>query len=377
MTNDCVYLGDEQPGKLADNGCQLHECLVHGECTVEGEPLLRASCPSCRDRLPRNRRHFATRFRDRLRVTDSTHTYTDALSGMLRGCPAFLVCGGPSAKEQPLDRLAERGVWSLAVNNAAGFGKYGPNAFVCSDPASKFCDGIWMDPRIMKLIPTPKIKRKRNKLRRKRLESQHMIPCPKGKKCRGDGCEKCGGTGEVESWFETLEIDGNVIATYNAPNVWAFERRSWMEPDDSFFLVPQASWGNHNDGVKRTGEKKTVCTMLLGLRLLYYFGARVIFLVGVDFVMNPHRGLLENYSFGEERDRGACGTNNAQFRVVNEWLCRMVEDEVFKDFGLKVYNTNPNSGLRAFEHVPFDAAIMEAKKNLPPEPFDLRNWYEK
>lgn len=370
---DCVYLGAEQSGKLGENGCSLFDCLMHGQCTSEGEPMMVASCAVCRDRLPLESKNFANAFRDSLRVTDRRGDGTNALRGMLEGCPAFLVCGGPSAKENDLDQLGCRGIWSMAVNNAAGFGTYGPNAFVCSDPPSKFCDGIWMDSRIMKFIPTPKMRRKRGRLRRKRLESSHMVPC--GKRCKGDKCQKCHGTGEVETWFDNLEIDGKWMSANSSPNVWGFERRSWLMPDDSFFLEPSAAWGNHQAGSSKTNQPKTVCTMLLGLRLLYYLGARTIYLVGVDFKMNSNLSILENYSFDEDRDKGACESNNRQYEIVNKWLCEM--GGTFERFGLKVFNTNRSSSLRAFPHVPFDVAIMDATKNLPGQPFDLRNWYFK
>ncbi len=116
---ECVYLGDEQSGKLADNGHQLYDCLYHGECTTEGEAVLRASCASCKEKLIDDDPKFAKSFQDNLLVFDREMRRTEALRDMLKGGPAFLVCGGPSAKELPLDRLSERGPWSLAINNAA------------------------------------------------------------------------------------------------------------------------------------------------------------------------------------------------------------------------------------------------------------------
>lgn len=117
--------------------------------------------------------------------------------------------------------------------------------------------------------------------------------------------------------------------------------------------------------------------MLIGLRLLYYLGARTIYLVGVDFGMDSTKALTDNYAFGEERDEDACSSNNAQYSVINQLLCRMATAGVFQRFGLDIYNTNPYSALRAFAHVPFDEAVKDAKKHLPEEPFDLRRWYWK
>ena len=130
-------------------------------------------------------------------------------------------------------------------------------------------------------------------------------------------------------------------------------------------------WGNHKSGVERTGEAKTVCTMLLGLRLLYYLGARRIYLLGVDFRMTPDAG----YSFGQARDDGACRSNSGQFVVVNDWLCKMQEGGVFEQFGLSVYNCYENSGLRAFPYVPFVGAVEDCRGGCEIIP-DLRQWYD-
>lgn len=144
-----------------------------------------------------------------------------------------------------------------------------------------------------------------------------------------------------------------------------------MWPDDKFFLADGACWGNHNAGVKKTGEPKTVCTMLLALRLLRYLGAKQIYLLGVDFRMGPGYG----YSFAQGRTEGACRSNNGQFSVINEWLVKMQQGGVFKRFGLDVYNCFERSGLRAFPYVPFDVAMANCKGIVEDFP-DLSGWYE-
>ena len=49
---------------------------------------------------------------------------------------------------------------------------------------------------------------------------------------------------------------------------------------------------------------------------------------------------------------------------------------VFDRFGLNVYNTNPQSGLRAFPFAYFDDAI-ESSQGIVEEVPDLSHWYEK
>lgn len=382
-SSPCVYLDHAHPGKVGPNGNSAYDCRIHGQCTIAGPNKMLASCEHCDDKLTKASPDFATRFVDTLRITDRRRIETDALQNMLNGGVAFLVCGGPSAKDLPLERLNERGPWSMAVNNVAGWERFIPNAFVCSDPPSKFCDGIWMDPNIAKFIPSPKFSKGRWSIRTKRAES-HVVPCPKCrggkriKKLKGNPCPLCNGTKEHEEWFDPkLRDNGEQMRTIDAPNVWGFERRGWMVPDDTFFLLPSASWGNQDAGVKRTGEEKTVCTMLLGLRLLYYLGARRIYLVGVDFLMDPAASVTGNYSFGEVRDIDAIQSNNSHFRVINEHLCRMAGAGVFERFGLEIFNTFERSSLRAFPYVPFEESIMDAKRWLPQEPYSLEGWYKK
>ena len=342
----CVYLKPDPVLGQEEDGHPVYGCDIHSKCTDHGEHGLFMSCQNCPDKLLQSQSDFNALFLDPLKVLDRTKKETHALRNLLAGQPTFLVCGGPSAKSLPLDQLNRRGLWSIAVNNMAGF--FWPSAFICADPPSKFHHGIWLDPQVMKFVPIPKLSGRRSNLREK-----------------------------VGDEFKPLQIDGKDISVNECPNIWGFSRRSWLIPDDTFFTDHDAAWGNHNSGQKRTGLKKTVMTLLLAMRILYYLGSRRIFLVGVDFQMDPGAGLTENYAFGEHREADAIQSNNTQFGVVNEWLTTMVENGTFKKFGLEIFNTNPLSGLRAFHHVPFEEAIKSILRNFPVEPFSLDGWYKK
>jgi len=282
---------------------------------------------------------------DPLIVYDRERNVNAGLRNMLTGVPAaFLVCGGPSANALPLEELNRKGIFSMAVNNMAGHPRFRPSSFVCSDPPSKFHTGIWYDPGTLKLIPRPKLHQGRGRIRRKLLDG-------------------------------TFEPTGR--STLDCPNVWAFDRRNWILPDDTFFTDPQASWGNLDVGVERTGGEKTVCTMLLAIRLLHYLGAKRIYLVGVDFFMDGARARSDRYAFPQDRDSEAMTSNNRQFGIVNEWLCKMQADGVFEKYNLELFNCYEMSGLRAFSFVSFEDAIADALHDYPVEPFDLSNWYEK
>jgi len=330
----CVYLAEH----MRD---EFYRCNLFGECTIGQNEVAKPSCSDCKEHLEWDSSELVEQFQDPLIVTDRNQRPIQAHRGLLAGTPVFLVCGGPSAREVPFQRLSERGIFSLGVNNIAGCVPV--SAFVCSDPPMKFHWGIFCDPKIMKFIPTPKLGRSkgRGKLRRKE--------------------------GDSFTWMDLNARD--------CPNVWGFEKRNWILPDHTFFTHPGATLGNLDCGVQKTGDHKTASTMLQGIRVLYYLGARTIFLLGCDFYMKPSADLKENYAFAEDRDSGAIKSNNRQYRVAAGWLGKL--RPVFEQFGLYVYNTNPNSHLRAFDHVPFDQALETCRGLVPLEPFDLGGHYAK
>lgn len=337
----CIYLAGEREDK-SPSGLTTYDCNLHKRCTLIQNNDALPACSDCKDRLLLNSPDLASRFLDPLIVTDARKVPTKSLRGLLAGGPAFLVCGGPSVKLIDYTRLNERGIFSLGVNNVAGMVPV--SAFTCSDPPMKFHWGIFADPRIMKFLPVPKL-----------------------------------GAGKQRGQLRTKEEDGTFRwlgrCAKDCPNVWGYERRSWMMPDHTFFTEPHAAWGNQQAGVDRCDQPKTACTMLLGFRLLYHLGARTIFLLGADFRMNPDAGTTNNYAFAQARDEDAINSNNRQFAIAASWLEQL--RPVFERFGLNVYNCNPESGLRAFDHVPFDDALRICRGTIPNGPFDLSGWYEK
>ncbi len=327
--NDCVYF-EEVPNS------EEHICYLLKQCKLTGGNPSIPSCDECQRKLKLDDTDFPGKWEDPVIITTRDKERTHCLRNLLAGTPAFLVGGGPSAEEN-LDKLNRRGVFSLAINNAAGY-IVRPQAFVCSDPPMKFSHSIWLDPGVMKFIPIPKLGGGRSKLR----------------------------------WKDNGEFKPLDKKSFQCPNVWGFQRESWLKPDDSFFLTNGVHWGNHKAGVKRTGEEKTVCTMLLGLRLMRYLGCSKLFLLGNDFYMGDGYG----YSFGQGRTPEACNSNNNQFVTVNRWLCQMQEAGVFERFGMPIYNCFEKSGLRAFPYTPFDEALAECHGIVEAVP-DLKKWYEK
>jgi len=317
----CIYL------PTLPTGISKQCLLFHSEPKCEG----------CTKHLEPTDAYLISKWVDQLGIIDRFRNSTTALRNVLGNRGVFLMCGGPSANAMPLEKLAGRGVWTMTVNNACGHPKVRPQAMVCSDPPKKFTYSVWMDPGIMKFVPNVKMSGSRGRLRKK--ENGRLV-----------------------------HIKESVA---DCPNVWGFTRYSWLSPDDTYFLSDGACWGNHKHGTQITGQPKTVCTMLLAIRLLKYLGARRVYLIGVDFRMTEQAV----YSFDQGRDVGACQSNNAQFAVVNEWLCQHQRDKIFARYGLEIFNCYQRSGLRAFPYFPFEEAIKDVRGDIEEVP-DLSHWYD-
>lgn len=338
----CAYFGPAIPGDA------IHQCYLLGQCTPlhgrDGVP----SCDRCDKRLSIANPLFAQQWVDSLAVRDRHGNRCDGIRNILAGRAVFLAGGGPSANALPLEQLARRGAWTMCINNMAGHASFRPQAMVCTDPPEKFSDSIWRDPQIMKFVPESKlIDPGRGKLRTK--QAGELVP---------------------------LQQHGRALTVADCPNTWGVKRREWIACDDTFFLDDAAPNGQYKRGVDKTGEPRTICTLLFAMRILRFLGASEVFLLGVDFFMDSSKGLHDNYSFGEQRTPDACASNNRQYAIVNDWLCRLQSAKVFARFGISFYNCNPLSGLKAFGHVPFDVAIERVCAGVEPVPA-LEGWYLK
>jgi hypothetical protein len=279
---------------------------------------------------------------DPLIVYDRNLQPTTALKNIWRGCAAFLCGGGPSIKAMPYEKLAERGVCSLGINNIAGMVPV--KAFTQSDPPEKAHPGIYRDPGIIKLLPKPKLSTgKKGRLREKRPDGS----------------------------FKYLKTK-----TQDCPNVWGYERDDWYTPE-TFLTQTGASLGNNDKGVAKTGRTKIICSMFLGLRLLHYLGVRRVYLLGVDFHMDKSMAdtKVGNYAFDEHRDEDAIRANNDLYTVAAAMLAELKPH--FDRAGFGVFNCNKWSYLRAFPYVPFEAALKDCRNGVPEGPLDLQGWYVK
>jgi hypothetical protein len=240
--------------------------------------------------------------------------------------PAFLVGGGPSINDVDKERFRERGVMSMGINQVASWVPV--RAWVHSDPQHKFHHAMFLDPSIMTFTPQPKLR---------------------------------------YSFFMKTEegFRSSVPKVKDCPNTYGFRRDTCFMPDQ-FFTTPFAHWGPGKHQPKCYKQIGTFCTMLIGIRLLYHLGVRTIFLLGVDYCGR------DKMCYGFPSDKRERNRRYKKERAMLEALL-----PTFERHGVLIYNTNRESQLDLFKHVPFDQAVDFCKGDIPPEPLDPRGYYAK
>lgn len=259
------------------------------------------------------------------------------LANIQRDGSCFIVLSGPSLAELDLSLLRRRGVFTLAVNNAATVVR--PNAWTLVDPPGKFHEAIWRDPFVMKFVP----RRWHSKPLRTRTE---------------------GGT------FALMKRGNELLKVSDMPNVVGIERNAYFDPE-AWLSEPSINWGNSGKYVKRNGQPKCLSVLFCALKLAYALGFRVVYLLGCDFNMSEERP----YAFGEVKDAGAVRSNNHSYAVMEGMLAQLRPH--FDSAGYHVFNCNPRSALTVFDHVAYREAIECATAHVPQDPLDAKGWYDK
>lgn len=279
-------------------------------------------------------------------VGDSRHLYRAArrryqvynadlermpLADSLRGRAAFLVCNGPSLNDLDLSLLRQPGIVTMGLNNGPAVIK--PNYWVGVDDPGRFVEQIWKDPTITKFTPL----------------------CHLGKFPRVRGA---GGA-----------LSPSVYPVEGMPNTFFFERNNNFNAA-SFLLEPTFNWGNWEGQRDEHGITGSRSVLLVALKLLYWLGAGVVYLVGADFKMQLGQA---NYAFPQDRTKAAVNGNNTMYAATDKRLA--LAREYFGHAGQRVINCTPNSGLSAFMYKPFDEAITKAAKEVNEKPIVTEGMY--
>lgn len=250
------------------------------------------------------------------------------LNGLWYPSSGFLVCGGPSINKLPYQRLRERGIISLGVNQIAAHVPV--DAWCFSDPQTKFHHGLFLDPKCITFAPIPKLR-------------HHIIAKLPNKKFQGMECR-----------------------VRHCPSSFGFYRTTTFDAK-TFLTSETAYWGRGGKQPEKDKPFQCLCTMLLGFRLMHYLGCPRIYLLGVDFWMEEGQ---QAYAFKQEK-----AARNGRYRKENEYLKEL--KPIFDKVGFEVFNCNKESKCDVFKYVPFEEALEDCRGGVPLEPFDTEHYYSK
>jgi hypothetical protein len=243
------------------------------------------------------------------------------LGDMYRGHAAFLLCSGPSLARHDLSQLTQRGMLTMAVNNAATV--FRPHLWCSVDDPGNFSDAIWFDPGILKFVPLCHMEKNFTV----RDENQELV--------------------------ESKEVVGDMPGVFGFRRNENFVAEQWLY-EDTF------NWGNHGHKFDAYSQKGARSVFYVALRLLFYLGIRRLYLLGCDFRM--HVGQA-NYAFPQDRSSSAVRGNNRSYEVLNVRLSHLLP--YFEQEGFEVFNCTPDSGLTVFPEMPFERAVAEASAVIP------------
>ena len=233
------------------------------------------------------------------------------LLGHYRGDSIFVLCNGPSMAKLDLSKLDQPGIMTYGMNN--GPKTYRPNIWTCVDDPSRFLKSIWLDPKIMKIIPQATFEKK------------------------------------IFDNQEWKHLDKKVG---DCPNVFGYRRNDKFHPK-RWMTEDTINWGNH----KKWGGGRSV--MLPVFRVCFLLGFRNVYLLGCDFNMSE----TNTYHFDEQRTKGAVSNNMNTYRRMKEEYFPQLKPH-FDAHGFNVYNCNPESQLKCFPFKDYDEAIKEVTDKL-------------
>ena len=215
------------------------------------------------------------------------------------GRTAFLICGGPSLKTLDLDLLHPFVTMGMNGSPQAHL----PDYWVAMDAPTKFqpelYESVYLNPDVAKFVPYDN--RRYTEVRRPEAPNRH--------------------TG--------IYYPSTYMVRHNSRFHW------WR-----FFADPLIHWGRN--------------TMVVALRLLYDLGIRRVFLLGVDFHMEPDR----EYAFKQRAGATHADMNNGHYIALQRKFELL--QPVFLSLGYHVYNCNPDSKLTAFPFWGYHKAIKLA-----------------
>jgi len=228
----------------------------------------------------------------------------------------FFIGGGPSFENIDKDKLNSPGIITVGVNNSVK--TFRPDIWVSVDDPTHFIKSIWLDGKIKKIVPIEYVNRK---------------------------------------IFDNDKWEESNILVKDCPNVLFFKRNEEFN-ENTYLTEDTVNWGNPAS----KGGSRSV--MLAALKILYYLGFKNVFLLGVDFKMNP----TYKYHFSQDRTVNSLNGNNKTYMTLIDRFTKL--KPYFDKDNFNVYNCNEESELKVFPYKSFDNAIEFSLDGFPK---DLKN----
>jgi len=269
------------------------------------------------------------------------------VADLYRGASAFLVLSGPSVKDANLNLLGKRGVLIMSCNNSAAVLPLPirPHVWLHTDPARKFCDGLWKDPSVLKFTPV-----------------REWGPGRKGEKCV---CERDDSGKLVSTNVPAREYPGVIgfhrntefqVAQYCTENTV----NRGNDKDHSF--------GNEKKGIVANNQPHVINTMFAALRLGLYLGFKRLYLLGVDFKMDPD----QPYAFDQVKTASGVKNNNDHFADMDQMFRKLVPEFAKSEY--EVVNCTEGSLLQAFPKMSLEDAVDQATEGIE-QTLNTEGWY--
>ena len=245
------------------------------------------------------------------------------LEGTFTGGSVFLLCGGPSLAKLDLKALTQPGIVTFGINNSPATVR--PQLWIEVDNPGNFLLSIWLDPRIMKFVPICHT-------------TKHIF--------------------DNQAWADSKLTVGD------CQNVHYYRRNERFD-HTQFLWEDTVNWGCEGKHTGTAGIKGCRSVMLAAVRLCFALGFKTCFLLGADFRMAEGE---KNYAWEQGRSKQSVKNNNNTYAALNKrfGLLRPLMEKA----GFYVYNCNDESGLTAFDYMPFRKAVRHAQKGLPPVTWD-------
>lgn len=229
------------------------------------------------------------------------------LTDLFRGQTAMLLGGAPSLKEQDIDSLNQRGILTVAMNNAAVH--FRPTIWISSDRPECYEPQILLDPNILKMAPI--------------------------------------GHAGVQ-----LGKEYGGLRYLSMPNIFFYAQ------------TPGVDWSEYLD--ERNGVPWYNNTLMSSIHILYQLGIRKIILGGSDFGGSPDGDMYAHETnLGDLQEKWNISLYNSlvdELRILKSY---------FESKRLKFMDCSKYSRLTdTYKHLTMEEAVAECLKRFPDQMLD-------